>query len=153
MQDTVTEAKAEFTRAKERLARALTTTPDDRINWSPSPTSRTPVQQVAHAAMAITGIHGMMLGKEFPFANTAEMDASSLAAEKEYTSREQVLGFLEKNSSEFLAWLDTLTPEQLASTFEMPFGSFPMTSAITFPADHTHYARNMEAPSWCGHST
>jgi hypothetical protein len=136
MENIITEAKAEFVRAKERMIRVLTTTPDDKINWSPGPCARTPLQQVAHGAMSIPGIQGMLVGKPFPYADIVEADAAWRAAEKEFTTREQVLGLLEQGSTEYLAWLDTLTSEQLASTLQLPFGAFPMAAAITFPADH-----------------
>lgn len=134
--DVVTEAKAEFTRAKERIARDLATTPDERINWSPSSTCRTPIQQVAHAAMSIPGIQGMLIGKPFPFSSIDAMDSELRALEQPYTTREQVTELLDKNSADYLAWLDSLTPEQVASTVELPFGPFPMAAAITFAADH-----------------
>jgi hypothetical protein len=136
METIVHEAKAEFTRAKERMARALATTPDDRINWSPGACARTPLQQVAHGAMAISGIQDMLVGKPFPYTDIAKADAEWRAAEKEFTTRAQVLGLLEQSSGAYLAWLDTLTSEQLASTLQLPFGSFPMAAAITFAADH-----------------
>lgn len=136
MNEIISQAKAEYLRAKERLIRALATTPDDKINWSPSPTARTPIHQVAHAAMAVSGIQDMIIGKPFGYANTAEADVAFRAAEQEYRTREQALGLLEQTSAEFLAWLDTVTPEQLASTLQLPFGPFPMTLCITLPADH-----------------
>lgn len=136
MENIVTEAKAELTRAKERMARALMTTPDDKIAWSPAASARTPLQQVAHGAMGISGIQGMLVGKPFPYASPAEADTAWRAAEQEFTTREQALGLLEQTSAEYLAWLDTLTTEQLASTLQTPFGAFPMAAAITFAADH-----------------
>jgi hypothetical protein len=134
---TVSDAKAEFGRAKDRLTRALDTTPDERINWSPSETSRTPIQQVAHAAIAIEGIQGMLMGKPFPFSGPAEMDAVSRQMEKGYTTRESAVSLLNEKSDAYLNFLDTLSDEQVDSTFESPFGAFPMASAITFAADHT----------------
>ncbi len=62
MEDVISKTKADFVRAKEDLARAFATTPEDRINWSPSPTARTPVQIVAHAAEAIRNIHNFLNG-------------------------------------------------------------------------------------------
>lgn len=135
--DTVTEAKAEFIRAKDRILRALEATPDDRINWSPSGSCRTPLALVAHAAMAIEGMQKWMDGKQTMSGDTAEWDSSMIEAEKEYTSREKAVDLMEKNSSAYVEWMDSLTPEQLEKNFETPFGSFPMTAAITFPADHT----------------
>ncbi len=137
MEDIISQTKAEFIRAKERMAHALATTPDDRINWSPSPTSRTPLQLVAHGAASISGIQGMLDGKPFPFSGIVEFDATMRTDEREYTSREQVLSLLEQNSAGYLAWLDALTPEHLASMVQLPFGpSVPMALAITFPAYH-----------------
>lgn len=136
MENTVTEAKAEFVRAKERIVRALATTPDDKINWSPGSCARTPLQQVAHSAMSIGGIQSMLVGKPFPYASPAEADTAWRAAEKEFTTRAQVLGLLEQSSADYLTWLDSLTAEQISSTLQTPFGAFPMAAAITFPADH-----------------
>lgn len=145
MQDTVTEAKAEYTRAKQRVERALATTPDDRINWSPSSTSRTPIQQVAHVAFSVKGMQGLFNGEPFDFPGTAELDAACLAEEKEFKTREEVLALLEKNSAAYFVWLDSLSADQVASTIDLPFGSFPMASAITFAADHLRsHAAQME---------
>ena len=133
---TINEAKAEFTRAKDRLVKDLKTTPDDKINWSPSPTARTPIECVAHAAMSIEGMQGMFTGKPFPFSGVDELDQFSRQKESEFKTREKAIGLLEENSKGYLDWLDTLTPEQLQSTLDLPFGSFPYAAAITFAADH-----------------
>ena len=135
MEQVVNDAKAEFTRAKDRLAKALNTTPDDKAGWSPSPTARTPIEVVAHAASGTMGIHAMMTGKMEPV-NPADMDSMSREIEKGFTTKQQALDHLEKTSGEYVAWLDTLTAEQVAATVDSPFGSFPVASAITFPADH-----------------
>jgi hypothetical protein len=136
MEEISSQAKAEFVRAKERMAHNLATTPDDKINWSPAPTARTPIQLVAHGAMGTAGIQGMLMGKPFPYSSFAEMDTALRVQEKEFTTREQALDLLEKTSAEYLQWLDTLTAEQLASTVQAPFGSIPMVIGITLPADH-----------------
>ena len=136
MNATVEAAKAEFTRAKGRVAKALATTPEDKTNWSPSATSRSPLDEVAHCAMSIKGMQGWLAGEPFPFDSMAELDAFSRAKEKEFTSREQALALLEENSNGYLAWLDGLTDKQIAATFDTPMGSFPMSMAITFCADH-----------------
>jgi len=136
MENVVTAAKAEFDRAKGRLIRALETTPDDKINWTPAGTARTPVQLVVHGGIGTSLVLGMLQEKPFAYAGTSDFDSKSRLAEKEYNTREQALAFLESTSGEFFAWLDTLTPEQVASTAETPFGPWPVAVAITFPADH-----------------
>lgn len=136
MNEIITEAKAEFTRAKERIAKALATTTDDKINWAPSPTARTIIQLVAHGAMGTKGIGEMIAGKPFQFSSLEEMDAALLDAESKFSTRQEVLALLEQTSSEYLAWLDTLSTEQLNSVAKLPFGEIPMKVAITIPADH-----------------
>ena len=37
MQNVIDEAKTELIRAKERIAKCLNATPEDKLNWSPSP--------------------------------------------------------------------------------------------------------------------
>lgn len=136
MSEVVEQAKAEFNRAKNRIANGLKATPADKLNWSPSDSARTPLQLVAHAAMGTEGIGGMLQGKPMPSTSIEEMDKGMRAAEKEFTSVEQVLGLLESTSSVYLAWLDTLTDEQIAEIAQLPFGAMPMAAAITIPADH-----------------
>lgn len=146
MEDIISQTKSELIRAKERMAHALVTTPDDRINWAPSSTARTPLQQVAHSAQSISSIHDMLGGKRFPYAGTGELDTmprltekfdtAQRFAEKEFTTRDQVLSLLEQTSAEYFDWLDRMTPALLASTVKTPFGPTPMVVAITFPASH-----------------
>lgn len=133
---TIHEAKAEFNRAKDRITRCLATTPDDKVNWSPSPTSRTPNQQVGHVASSINGMKDWFTGRPFPFESMAALDDACREEEKGYTSREQVLDLLDRNSAGYCDWLDSLTPEFLDSELDTGFGKFPMRSAITWPADH-----------------
>ena len=146
MEDTINQAKAELIRAKAQMTHALATTPEGKLQWSPSPTARTPLQQVAHSAQSISTIQNMLAGKRFPYAGTGELDTAQRLTEKfdtaqrlaeeEFKTREQVLSLLEQTSAEYLAWLDTMTPALLASTVETPFGPSPMVLAITFPARH-----------------
>src|SRR5262245_5704237 len=110
-QDTIHEAKAHFLRVKERVTHLLATTPDNRIHWSPSPTARTPVQQVAHVAAAIRNIHAMLDGRPFGVKNVVDADKGFRGWERQFNTREQVLDLLEQHSAAYVAWLDALTPE------------------------------------------
>ena len=137
MKGTINQAKEEYLRAKGRMTHTLATTPDDKINWSPSATARTPIQQVAHCANATARIVGMLSGKPFPFASVPESDTAMRTEEKKFTTREQVLERLEQTSAEYLAWLDGVTSDRFIATVQLPFGpSFPMAVALTFPAVH-----------------
>jgi len=138
-QETIERAKAEFLRVKEMMIQALAATPDDRINWLPAPTARTPIQQVAHAAAAVKNVHEILNSRPFQITNTAEADKSFREWEKQFTTRESVLQMFEENCAEYSAWLDALTPEALNATVELPFGSgfAPVSAALSFAPNHT----------------
>lgn len=137
-QETISEAKAGFLRAKEQMARAFANTPDDRIAWSPSPTSRTPAQLVAHAAMAVEGLQNMTDGAPFPNVSNEEFDKMMREADQPYTDRAATSALLDKTSAAYVAWLDGLTPERLATVIEVPFGmgSLPISARLGFAAQH-----------------
>ena len=139
--ESVAKARTEFLHAKQQLCSAFETTPDERLNWSPSDTSRTPIQIVAHAAAAIENVHGILDGRPFPIKSTAEADAFFRQSEKQFTTRAQVLRLLETNSAAYLRFLDALTPQSLQTTVEMPFGlgATPMTAALDAAANHTKW--------------
>jgi hypothetical protein len=147
MQDIIERAKTEFLHAKSRMSRALETTPDERLNWSPSPTARTPIQQVAHAAKAVKNMKETFDGNTFQAESTAEAEQRFREWEIQFSTREEVIDLLERNSAEYLAWLDTLTPDRLNSMVKLPFnlGEAPMMACLSFPPAHTHgHASQME---------
>jgi len=133
--------KATFEQAKQGLIKALATTPDDRLNWTPSPTARSPLAAAAHSAGAIKNLHEMFQGRAFSVATTAEADEYFLRWEKDFTTREQVLELLDKVSTDFTAWLDTVEGEQWNSMVPLPFGmgELPLHVAVHFIAHHTNF--------------
>ena len=132
----VENTKSEFLATKARLLRTLDATPDDRLNWSPSETARSPIQLVAHCANSIEWLSTSFAGKPMPKHSTAEFDAIHMARDKEFRTREQVVSHLEAQSAAFLTWLEAVSEEQLATTWESPFGAVPLSLAITFPGRH-----------------
>src|SRR5258706_2858285 len=140
MEDVISQAKADFVRAKDQLSRAFANTPDDRVNWAPTPTARTPVQIVVHCAQALKNINDFLDGRQFAFTNTAEADKYFREQERPFTTREQAVSLLEKNSSEYLAWLDALTPDRLNTLIQLPFGpgAAPLAVGLSFPPTHTN---------------
>jgi len=132
--------KARFEQTKGIVVNALETTPDERINWSPSSTARTPIQLVAHVAWAVKSMLGNLTGDTYPVPTTQEANQQQREWEKQFSTRDEVLKLLDQNSSEYLAWLEDLTQEQLDSQVEMPFGmgAVPMEFAISFMPLHVH---------------
>jgi hypothetical protein len=141
LNDTIDPAKSSFEAAKGGLIHRLNTTPDDRINWSPSETCRTPVQLVAHAADSVRHIHGTLDGRTFSIPTTEEAECVFREHDRQFTTREAVLALLETNSAAYVAWLDTLTEDRLDTQVRMPYnlGFAPMTLALSFQADHLNW--------------
>lgn len=138
-EETIEGAKDQFMHACSGLLRALESTPDDRLNWSPSATARTPLQIAAHAADAVRNLHGMMEGRTFDVPTTAEADAGFRKWESQFQTREEVVALIDEIGDGYLKFLDTITPDQLSNMVRLPFtlGSAPLSLVITFPPMHT----------------
>lgn len=139
--DPITQAKDKFALAKGGLLRALATTPDDRLSWAPSATARSVIQQVAHAAWAITSITETLDGRTFQAESTAAAEASFREWERQFSGREEVEALFIENSAAYEAWLDSLAPERLDETVTMPFGlgTVPLGAVVEVAADHTNW--------------
>jgi hypothetical protein len=122
MSEVIQSAKQEFERSRDRMMGLLKDTPDDKLNWSPSPTSRTPLAIVTHSAMAIHSITEMLKGRPFGVPTTATADKGFREEEQPFTSRSEVVALFEKNSAEYVAWIDALTEEGLNDPITYPFG-------------------------------
>lgn len=149
---TIQEAKQVFEMAVERIQRILASTPDERLHWSPSPTARTPLAQVVHAANSIRNIHAAMMGERYETPTREEADAEFLALEKSVTRREEALEMLRENSAAYLQWLDQLSPERLSDAVPLPFdlGEAPLEFMLMMPAWHTNdHAAQMDYIQTC----
>ncbi len=131
--------KQEFERSRDRMMGLLMETPDDKLNWSPSPTARTPLAIVAHAAMSLHHITEMLKGRPFGVPTTAIADKGFREWEHELTTRAEVRSLFEKNAAEYVAWLETLSEERLNDPITYPFGlgQGVVLNGLSFPARHT----------------
>jgi hypothetical protein len=127
----------QFDRAYDGLLRALEATPDDRLNWSPSPTSRTPIHIVVHCANAIGNMQSMMMGAPWPSMTIPEMDQSFRDHEANFHDRAEVIELFKEKSKTFLDWIAGLSDEDLEKIWHSPFGDYPISFCIQFPALHT----------------
>ncbi|HEY3780029.1 MAG TPA: DinB family protein [Fimbriimonadaceae bacterium] len=138
MDQTIEFAKKDFLRAKARMEKGLATTPDEWLNWAPSSTARTVIQQVAHSALAMNDLNNLLQGIAFAWDNPNDADRAFRERETEFMTREEVLALLEEYSTNYLDWLDALTPERLDDRMKTPFGNHevPLRLAITFQPFH-----------------
>lgn len=117
-----------------QLERSLETTPDDRLQWSPSPTARTPLQLVANGALSMPGMQDWLDGKPWPYESVEHMDAENRKAEAAVTTREAALAMLRQNADGYRAWLDGIDDARMGSVFASEMGEYPFEVAVGWSA-------------------
>ncbi len=138
MDSTIASAIAEVTQSRDQLLRAFANTLDDRVNWSPSPSARSPVQLVAHCAYSLGFIREMFEGTPYP-GTMVEADAEHMDRERRISTREQALALLDEQFKRHIAFIESVTPEQLDRMITLPFslGEMPLRSILAVGAMHT----------------
>ncbi|MCB0825610.1 MAG: DinB family protein [Armatimonadetes bacterium] len=130
--------KRELIQAKDRMLSLLASTPDDKLNWKPSPTSRSILEVVAHTAHALKNIRIQMSGTPFPISTSAQAQAEFHHHDKAFDTREKAEHYLVEAVEEYIAFLDTLTESDLERLEEMPFGLGPAPLSAFIPAGYMH---------------
>ncbi len=137
MDDLVASCKQNAVRGMERFLRTFSFVPDDKLTWSPSPTAKTPLRIAAHTALMAGNFAQILRNGKFPDMEMTQLFAALNAAEEGITTREAVIELFKKNTDDVLASLDALTPEQIASTLQTPFGfAAPMAMFMSAPGNH-----------------
>lgn len=140
MKAVIEAAKESFLQAKGRMERALASTPDDKLTWSPSPSSRNTLAIVAHSASALHSITEMLDGRPFGTPTTAEADKDFREWENQFTTREAVAELFEKNSHKYLTFIDNLSEDRYGELVTLPFGlgQAPFFACASAAANHTN---------------
>ena len=133
----IAQAREAAERATKDLLNTLSFVPDDKLPWSPSPTSRSPLWIAGHCGGAnqafATGIRGEILAMP-----EGETDFSKMVWEtgRGTATREEAVRSVEESTAAVLAALDALTPEAAAGMVQTPLGPMPMAFWITIPGLH-----------------
>ncbi|MBC8063753.1 MAG: SRPBCC domain-containing protein [Chlorobia bacterium] len=99
--------------ALQRLARTFSYVPDDKLNWTPSETSKTPLRVLVHAALSNDYFAAVLRGDELPYQSAEEVVAMIKVKENEIQTRDQALGLLETTTRQTLEAFDKLDPARL----------------------------------------
>jgi len=113
--------------------------PDDKLNWTPTPTAKSALRVAAHTALYMGRFAQMINDRQLPAPdNLEEWLAQRNAEEIAITSREEMERVFREGTDQVLAALDTLTPEDVASTLVSGQGwTMSMTWLMHLPAWHT----------------
>lgn len=133
----IVEAKKKFKSAHERMLHLLTFVPDDKLTWSPTPTSKSALRIVAHGALTSRNFAKLITGNmpaEMP--TPQEFFAELYAGELNYPTRESVLALAKEAEDELCQALDSLTDDSLDATTNGPFGERPVMFWVGLTYDH-----------------
>lgn len=122
----------------EMFLRNFSHVPDDRLNWSPTPTSKSPIRVAAHAALYAGRFAKMIEERKLPAVDNLEEWLEQRNAEEiALTSRTEMEAAFREGTERVLAAIDSLTPEEIASTLDSGMGwSIPMTRLMMFAGWH-----------------
>lgn len=123
----------------EHLLKVLSFVPDDKLDWSPSPTAKSALRVAAHAAVYAPVFAEMIRERKLPAVGDEipAFVARMQAAEEAITDRTETDRVFRQGTQEVLAALDTLTPEDIAISLDSGMGwSMPMTFLIKLPGVH-----------------
>lgn len=113
--------------ALARMTATFAAVPDDRIEWSPSATAKSPLHILSHCVDANRQVTRVLRGEEL----AASPDWSFRVA-----GREEGLRELESSVAEFEAALDAMTPERFVSVADSPAGPIPLSEWMHFIGWH-----------------
>ena len=136
MSDALAHLTSEYSRYETKLINFLKATPEDKLTWSPSSSSRSILELGAHCAMGTLGLVGILKGEPMQHSSTAELDTHLRQMEKDITSLDAVFAILSQGSAAYTAYVDSLDPDALNEIVSLPFGNMPLGVAASMPYEH-----------------
>ena len=137
--DTVVAAcKKSAVQNMEMFLRNFSHVPDDKLNWTPTPTAKSAIRIAAHTALYYGRFARMINDRKLPAPdNLAEWLAERNAEEEAITSRAEVERAFRQGLDEVVAALDTLSPEETGMSLDSGQGwSMPMSFLMNLPGWH-----------------
>jgi hypothetical protein len=132
-QAVIDQCKQRLESCTNRFLATFSHVPDDRLNWSPSETAKTPLQMAAHAALSNFAF--AMFIKMEPLTNMPGPEERK-KRESEIDSREKLQAVLAESTKAALAAMDTVTDETIGMDVPSPFFTAPMPFWMDLPSRH-----------------
>ncbi|MBA4293082.1 hypothetical protein C0431_08930 [bacterium] len=139
MKNPIETAKKNTIENAEIFLRNFSHVPDDKLNWSPTPTSKSALRIAAHASLYLHRFAEMIATQSVPAVNNLdEWLAEVHAEETAIKNRDQVDAAFQSGIEAVNNALDSLTPADLENSIDSGQGwSMSMTFLINLPAWHT----------------
>jgi hypothetical protein len=138
MESLVAASKKSAVQNMEMFLRNFSHVPDDKLNWTPTPTAKSAIRIAAHTALYADRFAAMIRDRKLPAPdNLAEWLAQRNAEEEAVTSRADIETIFRKGTDEVIAALDSLNPEEVGGTLDSGQGwSMPMSFLMNLPGWH-----------------
>jgi hypothetical protein len=114
----------------------FTHVPDDKLTWTPAPSSKSALRIAAHCAITNFGIASILRGEPSTITSFQELAAIMDAEEAKFTSREQVVQALEASSDAMRDAIGAMTPEQIERNYGAGELEGPAAFYMTLPGLH-----------------
>jgi hypothetical protein len=136
--DLVESSKQRAVSCMELFLRNFSHVPDDKLNWTPTPTAKSAIRIAAHTALYAGRFAQMIRDRRLPDAeNLSEWLAQRDAEEAAIISRSEVESIFREGTAEVLAAIDTLSPEDLKLSLDSGQGWFvSMEQVMGLPGFH-----------------
>jgi hypothetical protein len=135
--DLIAQSKRDTEQAAVQLLRTFEFVPEDRLNWSPSPTARTALQIVAHCRVANGMFAALLRGEALPLSSNPEEAAAQLReGGKDVSTRSAAMQSVKNSTTELLEALDKVSADMVSTEPVSPFGSFPFPFWMRLPGEH-----------------
>lgn len=122
----------------EFFLRNFSHVPDDKLEWTPTPTAKSAIRIAAHTALYARRFARMIRDRRLPAPeNLEEWLAERNAEEIAITSREEIERIFRDGTAEVLDALDELTPDEVEMTLDSGQGwSMPMAQLMGLAGFH-----------------
>lgn len=136
--DLVESCKQRAISGMELFLRNFSHVPDDRLDWTPTPTSKSAIRIASHTALYARRFACMIRERRLPETdNLAEWLAQRDAEEASISTRAEVERIFRDGTAEVVAALDTLLPTEFDMSLDSGQGwSMPMQFLMELPALH-----------------
>lgn len=140
MEPLIQHYKAGAVKGMEGVLKALSFVPEDKLDWSPTPTAKSALRIAAHCAICAGNFAKMLRERKLPMGDEIPIFVDRMvAAEIAISTRAEVEALYRKNTAEILVALDTFNEEEMGLTLDSSQGWFmPMTALMNMPTFHAH---------------
>ena len=122
----------------EMFLRNFSHVPDENLNWTATPTSKSPIRIAAHTALYAGRFAQMIRDQELPKVdNLTEWLTQRNAEEAALTCRVEMEAEFRRGTAEVLAAIDSLPADATHKSLDSGMGwSMPMTQLLNLPGWH-----------------